>query len=724
MRQALASFKNGTSGGIDGLRPQHIKDMLSCPNDQAVQSLLIALSNLCTLVFKGLLPFSIQPVFCGARLCALTKKGGGVRPIAIGNTIRRLMAKIASLYVGEKAGNLLRPVQLGYGTQQGCEAGVHAARHFLETAEGFNSSYAFLKIDFKNAFNSINRSVFLRECHEHFPGIYNFVSTCYLQPSHLTFDTANIMSSTGVQQGDPLGPLLFCLAIRKLTSKLKSDFNQWYLDDGVLGGDPKIVKDDYESIIEAGRELGLSINEVKCELVTNSDLARNLFMVQHPNIRFIDHSELTLLGSPLGVSSMKSALKCKREDLQRMATRLTNLNPHEAFFLLKNCLAIPKLIYILRTAPCFENEEYLHEYDALMKNSLEKITNNSLNDIQWLQATQPVKLGGLGIRSAHQLAPSCFLSSAVGCAPLCAQILSKCQHSQLLHLISSPQILSARQKWSILAKSNVATESLVSQKELDQVVVSSNNLHILELLKNHPVEISRLKSVSDKDASAWVNAIPVSSLGLKLSAEQLRISVGLRLGCFLCSNHQCICGSHVDPFGRHGLSCKKSAGRHSRHQEVNNIVHRALCSANIASTLEPAGLSRSDGKRPDGCTAFPWSQGKCLVWDFTCSDTFAPSHTNLASQGPGMIAKAAETKKHSKYKQLSRDFIVLPIAVETMGIWANEAENFFKLLGKKLATSSGEPRSKCFLMQRLSIAIQRGNSVSVTGTISPEFSYS
>ena len=70
--------------------------------------------------------------------------------------------------------------------------------------------------------------------------------------------------------------------------------------------------------------------------------------------------------------------------------------------------------------------------------------------------------------------------------------------------------------------------------------------------------------------------------------------------------------------GTHGLSCRSSEGRHPRHAAVNDIIHRTLSSAGIPSRLEPPGLSRSDGKRPDGVTLAPWSSGRPFA---TCPDT-------------------------------------------------------------------------------------------------------
>ena len=59
---------------------------------------------------------------------------------------------------------------------------------------------------------------------------------------------------------------------------------------------------------------------------------------------------------------------------------------------------------------------------------------------------------------------------------------------------------------------------------------------------------------------------------------------------------------------------------------INDILHQALSSAQVSSRLEPSGLSRSDGKCPDGVTMVPWKNGKPLVWDATCPDTLALSY--------------------------------------------------------------------------------------------------
>ena len=142
--------------------------------------------------------------------------------------------------------------------------------------------------------------------------------------------------------------------------------------------------------------------------------------------------------------------------------------------------------------------------------------------------------------------------------------------------------------------------------------------------------------------------------------ETVRVAVGLRLGTPLCQPHECShCGSEVDPLGTHGLSCRWSEGRHPRHAAVNDIIHRTLTAANIPSRLEPSGLYRSDGKRPDGCSILPWRCGKVLVWDATCPDTHAPSHLSAAVRGAGVVAAQAEQLKMAKYTHTWTRVIIL-----------------------------------------------------------------
>ena len=75
------------------------------------------------------------------------------------------------------------------------------------------------------------------------------------------------MSATGIQQGDPFGPALFCLAVDESTRKVHTEFNVWYLDDGTIGDTPENVYSNVKQLVDSFRELGLQINQDKCELI-------------------------------------------------------------------------------------------------------------------------------------------------------------------------------------------------------------------------------------------------------------------------------------------------------------------------------------------------------------------------------------------------------------------------------------------------------------------------
>ena len=121
---------------------------------------------------------------------------------------------------------------------------------------------------------------------------------------------------------------------------------------------------------------------------------------------------------------------------------------------------------------------------------------------------------------------------------------------------------------------------------------------------------ARLLAASAAHDSDWLQALLISSCGLRIDDEAVRVAVGLRLYTNLCDQHRCPCGTVVDCRGTHGLSCNRSSARIARHSYINDIIHRALVRAKIASVKEPVGLSLTDEKLPDGLTLIPWQIGK------------------------------------------------------------------------------------------------------------------
>ena len=59
----------------------------------------------------------------------------------------------------------------------------------------------------------------------------------------------------------------------------------------------------------------------------------------------------------------------------------------------------------------------------------------------------------------------------------------------------------------------------------------------------------------------------------------------------------------------------------------------------------------------------------------------------------------------------------VPIAIESLGAIGPQSLAFLKDLGSRIRQQTGEERAGHYLLQQLSVAVQRGNSVSIRGSI-------
>jgi len=702
--KAVRSFPAGSAGGPDGLRPQHILHLISCPVQG--RETLTALTGFINLLLKGKCHPAVRPILFGAKLLALQKKSGGLRPIAVGYTWRRIASKCANSFALTRLSSSLQPVQLGVGVHGGCEAAVHATRRFIADMP---DDWVVAKLDYSNAFNSISRDSMLAAVHSSVPELDAFCCLSYEEPSILRYGRREILSSEGVQQGDPLGPLLFSLTLHPLLCSLKSELAFGYLDDVTIGGNEVSVEEDVQWLMKESQSIGLSLNISKCEVIGTHVISRSTLLGS-----FTHHSpnEATLLGAPLLQGpAMDTALHTQCANLARAVSRLKLISAHDALIILRNCLSAPKLNYTLRVSPAAGHLS-LSKFDDSLRKAVCSIVNVNLSDVQWLQASLPVRIGGLGVRSVSSLAPSAFLASAAGTSVLQEFILT----SIPLHV--DQEVIRIQAIWSNLCMPGSQSETVAhSQKSLDNRVTQAVHTHLLENAADG-LDKARLLAVSAPHSGDWLNAIPLSSCGLRLDDEAVRVAVGLRLGTSLCEPHSCFCGASVNVLGTHGLACKRSSGRIGRHNFLNDIIWRAMNRANIPAVKEPQGLVRSDGKRPDGVTQIPWSEGKCVSWDVTVTDTLAASNIAGSSSMAGSAAEVAAGKKLQKYSEIMSRYSFVPIAFETLGPINSAGTDFIDDIGRRTHAITGDNREKSFLWQRLSMAIQRYNAICFRGTFS------
>ena len=143
--------------------------------------------------------------FVACRLIPLDKNSG-LRPIGVGEILRRITGKIIVSVVKKK-------VISSTGSLQACarqEAESEAVIHAMENIFKEESTEAVLLVDAANAFNSINRKVFLHNISIICPAISTFVTNCYTTPAQLSvIGGTEIRSNEGTTQGDPVAMAIY-----------------------------------------------------------------------------------------------------------------------------------------------------------------------------------------------------------------------------------------------------------------------------------------------------------------------------------------------------------------------------------------------------------------------------------------------------------------------------------------------------------------------------------
>lgn len=148
------------AGGGSGLTPGHLKELLAVPSTQLEGELLDGLTSLTTKLAADKMPHHLMKWLAGAPLTPLCKRDGGVRPVAVGETIRRIVSSLLMRRVSTQAQEFLEPIQVRVATGGGTEAIVHAT-WLLANRFGQDNSRAVLQVDLRNAFNLVNRQALM-----------------------------------------------------------------------------------------------------------------------------------------------------------------------------------------------------------------------------------------------------------------------------------------------------------------------------------------------------------------------------------------------------------------------------------------------------------------------------------------------------------------------------------------------------------------------------------
>eukprot|EP00731_Ephydatia_muelleri_P025228 Em0017g311a len=264
-----------------------------------------SLRGVVDILASGRAPVSVSKFLAGGSLTALVKNKEGrpldIRPIIVVEALRCLTGKCLCIITKPKASDFFTPFQYGVACPAGAEKVIHGVRSCIQE-HWKDDNFTVCKVDMSNAFNLVSQQALLEECAVHFPELLPWVGWCYGSHPTLWHPLGQLSSETGVQQGDPLGPLLFSLVLHKLVLFIAQDkdclsllSNRWYLDDGVLSGHSQAVTWVVTLIQEMCPSLGLFINVSKCELFGHGDLSSF-----PPEMKVSRVPNLEILGAPIG----------------------------------------------------------------------------------------------------------------------------------------------------------------------------------------------------------------------------------------------------------------------------------------------------------------------------------------------------------------------------------------------------------------------------------------
>eukprot|EP00731_Ephydatia_muelleri_P036466 Em0260g3a len=602
----LRSFTKGTSAGPSGLSIQHLLDPASVPLRTPICDSLKGVVNILT---SGKAPKSVSGFLSGGRLIALNKGNFSegqctdIRPIVVGEELRRLTGKCLCSILRDKFSTFFQPSQFGVACKAGVERVVHNLRKCID--DGWMSGdFVVCKVDMSNAFNRVSRQAVLDECSSFFPELLPWVSWCYGSHSLLWHSMGTISSQSGVQQGDPLGPMLFALVLHKLVSSIEADddcinlsFNAWYLDDGILVGECEVFSRNGISLFPAS---------VKSSILPN----------------------LEILGAPIG-----DIVHCSRFFAEK----------HNDFKVLLGAIsdvAAVDLHVAISLLPCAKaTANSLKFFDEEVRLCFSSCVAIDVPDTQWQQAQLSPKLGGHGLRSLALHSCAAFISSVASL---------EMGNPDNTHLQQAILRFNAR----VSPQDSITMESVLNsppqQKSLSQKL-DSFAFHSL-LSSASLVNKACMLSVSSPHASSWITAIPSTSLKLHLDSAEYQTAIRWWLGLNTSEASPCpFCPELVlDPLGHHAASCRHGGDVVTRHNRLRDIFVEFCRQAHLSVRVEAGfGLSRVQrNTRPADVLVQDWVRGSPAAIDITVTSPLTPAMLRDASTSAGSAAYTAECRKH------------------------------------------------------------------------------
>ena len=558
--------------------------------------------------------------YTSCRLIPLDKDPG-VRPIGIGEVLRRIIGKTVINTIKPDILSSAGSLQLCAGLPAGSEAAVHSMREIFDE----EATDALLLVDAQNAFNSLNRKVLLHNIHYVCPPMGNYVNNCYRYPSRLFISGSNqeIPSSEGTTQGDPLAMPSYAIGVVPLLPLIVNNSNTKqaaFADDFCGGGSLVDLRKWWARIEESGPLFGYFPNASKSWLIVKEDkLEEAMELFAGTNIKITSDGRRYLggfIGKKEGLQSYQQELVKNWISEIETLSDFAKTEPQAVY----SCFThgwVHKLNYFLRVIPDFSDELKLLDETIDLKLLPVMLGKNFISENERELLSLSPKLGGLGI-------------------PIFSKTcLQEFENSRRLTNQSINNIREQRQEF------DVDLEQLKKAKATIHNENRKRKESTLEQLKQAMTRDQRRSAelASLKAASSWLTFIPSKTENTVLNKREFHDAIALRYRWphkYLPTN--CACGKafNVD----HALSCPKGGYIYARHDGVRDLIGEIAREISNDVEIEPhlqeltgeqLGNTRSNESkeaRLDLSVRGFWQRGERAFFDVRIFNPFAPTHVN------------------------------------------------------------------------------------------------
>jgi hypothetical protein len=408
-------------------------------------------------------------------------------------------------------------------------------------------------------------------------------------------------------------------------------YNKWYMDDGGIIGDVKLLKKVWEILKTRGPALGLHLNPSKCEWswldpkCTLPCPIRLDNVAEADQVKLVPHSEIQMLGVPLGNDGFVSEFVQKKL-LGRLSETVEKLVSFEdsqaAAYLLRVSYSIVRAVHFMRTTPLRQWEKQGTEFDEMVRDAASRILGRPLNERAFVQAALTPKLGGLGLRKSTEHAGFAYSAS---------------WHEARIQ---------SGEEWD---KPEQVSEVHVEQSAASFGFDEAMHAYLVDSAPDDR-EKQRLLRVARPHAGSFVTAVPSEEDGQDclLKPRLYRTAVAYRLGLPVLNNEiPCpLCMQPINIYGDHAICCAKNGDIVIRHNSLRNLVYSIASDSLLQPLLEKQGiLGPTTGRRPGDVTIPDWKHNNGLAIDVAVTSPLTKTNMRLVSP----CENYSETQKHRKY---------------------------------------------------------------------------